>query len=159
MILRLCGSFLLLLASSIVSMMLSRVGKRRLLSLQEVINLLKYIRNNISSFKTPLDGIFNNYRSDLFDSVGFSDAMKSEGLCAAFSRSYLDIPSEVETHLIEFSCSLGTGYADDEIKRCDYYVSVIQEIAEKERTRVEKSRELYRFLPTLAALSVIIILL
>ena len=159
MILKVFGSLLILGASSFLSLILGRIGSRRLCALAEVKRLLIFISRNIESFLTPVGAILSSYRSDYLDSCGFSDAMKRDGLCAAFLRGYVELPSEAEELMISFSSELGDSYAEEEVKKCRHYITLLEDIEAEEKARVEKNRDLYRFLPPLGALSLIIILL
>lgn len=159
MIVKTIGCILILGASSCLSLMLGRMGSRRLYAIAEVKKLLIFISRNIESFLTPVGTILSSYRSDYLDSCGFSDAMKEDGLCAAFLRGYADLPPEAEELMINFAGELGDSYAEDEVKRCRHYITLLEEIEAEEKARVEKNRDLYRFLPPLGALSLIIILL
>ncbi|MBR6807116.1 MAG: hypothetical protein IKM46_01920 [Clostridia bacterium] len=153
------GCILILGASSCLSLILGRLGSRRLCALAEIKRLLVFISRNIESFLTPVGVILSSYHSDYLELCGFSDAMKNDGLCAAFLRGYADLPPEAEELMINFSSELGDSYAEDEVKRCRHYITVLEEIEAVEKARVEKNRDLYRFLPPLGALSLIIILL
>lgn len=159
MMIKALGCITILSASALLSMMLGRIGKNRLCAIDETKKLLQHICRNIESFLTPVGMMLTSYRSQYLEETGFADAMRKDGLCAAFLRGYLDLPEDAEEMMIEFSSELGDSYADDEVKRCRHYLTLLEQIEVSERERVEKNRDLYRFLPPLGALSLIIILL
>ncbi len=159
MMIKAAGCIVILLSSALLSMLLGRLGRNRLLAIDEVKKLLRHISRNIESFLTPVGVIISTYHSQYLEDLGFAEDMRRDGLCAAFLRGYLDLPTEAEELLIEFSVGLGDMYAEDEVKRCLHYIALLEEIECSEKARVEKNRDLYRFLPPLGALSLIIILL
>ena len=159
MLMKSVGCLLILVASSFISLILGKSGERRLRSLDETKRLVLYISRNIESFLTPVGDILSSYISEYLENSGFSEAMRCDGLCAAFLRGYIDLPPVAEDLMINFSGELGESYVDDEIKKCSHCLRTLEEIESAERDRVEKNRNLYRFLPPLGALSLIIILI
>lgn len=159
MIFKTIGCAMILLASCTVSLMLSLRGRETLTAFAEVQGLLRHIRRSIEAYRTPIDVILSEYSSEHLDSIGFTDAMCTEGLCAAFSRGYLSLPREAEDLLITFAASLGGSLAESEVKRCEICLERICEMESLFKAGLEKNRDLYRFLPPLGGISLIIILM
>ena len=153
------GAVLIMLTSCAVSMMLRLRGKQTLTAFDEAQGLLRHIRRSIEAYLTPIETILAGYSTEYLDSVGFTDAMRTEGLCAAFSRSYLHLPHDAEELLISFASSLGSSLADSEVKRCEICLERLDEMKSAFSESTEKNRDLYRFLPPLGGISLIIILI
>lgn len=157
MILRVLGGGLILACSVCVSLYLSAESRRKVENVHAVRELIGYIRRNIDSFLTPIRRILKEYRCDVIDGCGFGDVMRREGLTAAAEGEYLPLPKDAQTELLAFARSIGSGYRDEEIKRCEYYEGVLLQIEEREREISDKNRNLYRYLPPLGALSLLVV--
>ena len=153
------GCALVMLTSCAVSMILSLKVKQTLVAFTEVHGLLSHIKRNILAYRTPIETILAEYSSEYLDSIGFTDAVRAEGLCAAFSRGYLPLTAEAEDLLIDFAASLGGSLAESEVKRCEIYIERLCEMEAAYKESAEQNRDLYRLLPPLGGISLIIILI
>ena len=152
------GLVLILSASLGVSFTLIGLEARRIRELEGLCELIRYIKNNIDSFLMPLEGIFLTFHSDELEKCGFEAEMKEHGLAAAAKLDLLSVDTKAREALSAFADSLGTGFRDDEVKRCEYYLELFGELAASEKQKAAKNRDMYRYLPPLAALSLILVL-
>ncbi len=159
MIYRLVGGGILLLWSAAAGRLFTERQSAGYRVLDELIRLLEYIKRNIATFRTPIQSILQTYSSDILDDCGFTEIMRSRGLEAALDCGTLDIPREGKRLLQEFSERLGSDYTENEIKRCDYYIDLLREVSSREKERLSKNERLYKYLPPLAVLSLIIVIL
>lgn len=159
MTLRIMGAVMMIAASVGMGALFSSSCRKRIRSLTEALELIVYVRRSIEAFRTPVGEILATYRSEYLEECGFADSMRQNGLTAAIRDGYLDLPEQAETELLAFAEKLGTDYADSEVKRCDYYVSVLERMAAEESERLSLNGRLYLFLPPLGVLSLIILLI
>ena len=150
----------LILASSLgISVYLISEGKRRICACEAVCALITFIKQNIEAFGTPIDGILDTCRIDYLDNCAFGEVMRQKGLPSAASEGILTLGKEAQNDFETFAENIGKGYRDEEIKRCDYYLSRFELHLAEERERYERYTPMYRYLPPLGAMSVIIMLL
>ncbi len=154
---RLAGAAILMCASLFLSLRLTAAKRKRERELYEICDLIRYVRNNIDSFLTPLGSIFSKFSSPALDSCGFVEALENGGLSSAAVSEGISLLSNERRLLLAFSEKLGLGYRDEEIRLCDYYYKEFSEIARREREENDKKSKMYKYLPPLAALSLIII--
>ena len=159
MILRMIGAVMILISSAVMGTYMANVFGRRITSTEEVASFIKYIKRNIESFKMPVDEIISTYTSEHFEETGFRDAVIRDGLKVAASGGYLTLSKKAEQELVEFLSCLGSDYAEGEVKRCEYYIGVFEDILNAERENMATNGRLYRLLPPLAAISLIILLI
>ena len=159
MIWRIFGALLIIGASVYMGHFIASYGKRKLRSTEEALLLIKYIRRNIEAYLTPVGEILKGYTSEYLEICGFADAMRESGLKTAVEGEYLELPQAVKDDLSAFAEKLGSGYAEDELKMCDYYIGRLEESAAAAREKLTVNGRLYRLLPPIGGLSLIILLL
>ncbi len=159
MILKLAGAVMILVSSAVMGAYAANVYSRRVTSTDAVAAFIKYIKRNIESFNMPVGDILSSYSSEHFEETGFLEAMRADGLTEAIGGGYLTLSGEAEREFSEFASRLGSDYTDGEVKRCEYYVNVFEEISKAERENVATNGRLFRLLPPLGAVSLIILLI
>ena len=157
--LRILGSSLILAASILLSLTLVHCSRKREAEYDALCALLRHIRDNIDCFMTPIGTILESFNSEPLKQCGFSRVMCEEGLSAAAASGFLSVSDEAVGLLIEFADGLGIGLRDEEMRRCEYYFGCMRELAEAEHNRAKNCAKLYMYLPPLAALSLIIVLI
>lgn len=153
------GSALIFAASVGISYLLVSERCRRIRAYEALCALVAFIKGNIEAFGTPVDNILENCRIEYFESCDFGEVLRREGLEAASSRRLLPLGIDAELDFEAFAENLGKGYRDEELKRCDYYLSRFDSYLAKEREALARYTPMYRYLPPLGALSVVILLI
>lgn len=156
---RIIGSAILLCVSIILSQAITSTVRKREVELVEICDLIRFIRNNIDSFLTPIGAILSGYSSPALKRCGFTSAMHISGLAAAVNTDGISLFGNERELLSAFAEKLGLGYREEEVRLCDYYLAEFTEIAKREKEENDKKSRMYRYLPPLAALSLIIILI
>ncbi len=159
MILRLIGALMILTSSAVMGAYIANVYSRRVTSTEEVAAFIKYIKRNIESFKMPVADILSSYDSEHFERVGFLEAMRTAGLEEAICGGYLTLSQAALGEFLSFASRLGRDYTEGEVKRCEYYIGVFEELAAAEKENIATNGRLYRLLPPLGAISLIILLI
>ena len=105
---------------------------------------------------TPVNDILTNYTSPALEDCGFAEIMRKSGLRCALESGKLYLDGAEIKLLSDFSESLGIGYKDEEIRLCDYYIEKLTSASLKEKEKMEKNRNMYKYIPVLCALSLIL---
>ena len=126
--LKLFGGVLILTAGVFTAVGSVRRERSKLTALEGWIALIRYIRGQIDCFLTPLDEILLADRSLLRACMGHGNEGSLSELLAA-SAPLLD--EEVNMQLRAFVREMGGSYREEQVKRCDYYLSVLLALREK----------------------------
>lgn len=153
------GAVAIFTSSVLFGLYLCEQSKKRISEYSAVISLITEIKNNIGRFMTPIDGILSVFSNDRLEKTGFLPHARRYGLADAAASDFLSVSREARSLLIAFSEKLGCGMKEEEMSRCDYYISALTEIYDRERESARENQKLCRFLPPLGALSLIILLL
>ncbi len=159
MIWKCVGALLIIGAAVYMGHFIASECKRKLQGTEEALALVKYIRRNIEAYLSPIGDILKGYSSEYLEECGFAHTMRETGLACAVEEGYLDLPIQAKRALWDFASSLGSGYAEAELKHCDYCIAMLEEVAASEREKLTLNGRLYRFLPPIGALSLIILLI
>ena len=158
-IIKLVGAVMILVSSAVMGTYIANVYSRRVTSTEAVADFIKYIKRNIESFSMPVGEMVTAYTSEHFELTGFLEAMRADGLSEAIEGGYLTLSGKAEREFAEFASRLGSDYTEGEVKRCEYYTGVFEDLLKAERENVSTNGRLYRLLPPLGAVSLIILLI
>ena len=119
------------------------------------VDLIRNIRLQIDCFGTPIAGILASLDNGLYAALGVQCV--PEDLATLLAQTLLLVDREYAQLLRDFAASLGTGYREEELRYCDYYLARLAPLAQKTREELEKRTRLALILPL--ALSAALILL
>ena len=129
MTLKLLGGLILLCAGGQTAWNLRTYEKRRVSVLDGWLDLLFYIRTSIDCYLTPVEDIFAEADPTLLRACMGDGTVKSPTDLLSCSLPYLD--EEAKRLLESFSREIGNCYREEQVKRCDYYLSALRAIREK----------------------------
>lgn len=128
--LKLLGTLLILGAGVGTAWRLVSFEKKKLLMLDRWIDLIDYIRMQIDCYLTPLDRILDRGADGLVPLGEGSPGLRLESMLSQ-SRFYLDRES---LRLLEsFLHEIGNGYREEQVRRCDFFLSALREIRKKKQ--------------------------
>lgn len=153
------GGVLIICAALWISFRLTSQGIYRIEAIEAVCKLVTYIKQNIDTFGTPVDTILLTYKCDILDGCAFGEIMRSYGIFEAVTRRLIPLCEMAQSDFETFAENIGKGYRDEELKRCDYYLSRFEACLFEEREKFLRYRPMYRYLPILGALSVVLLLI
>lgn len=156
---KLFGSACLLISAIAYSYQLIRNAKERLAVLDGLCALILFIKNNIDSFMRPVGEIIASYSGYGESLSTFMEAARTKGLADAARSVRLPMPEGARQLLLEFSETIGSGYKEDALRLCTYCYNGMQEILKREQEETQKKLKLYRTLPVMSAMSVVLLLL
>ena len=125
--------------------------------LLELCSLFSYIQKNIDCFTKPLNEICCEYTSPLLQQYGFFTAWKQQDLTYAVNiLPHMTTP--VKEILLSYSHSAGQGYKEEELQLCRFTYEQLQEIVSGQKEEHAAKNKMYRTLPYLLALSIVLLL-
>ncbi|MBE6625777.1 MAG: hypothetical protein E7628_01160 [Ruminococcaceae bacterium] len=158
-IVKIAGSVILLATSIYFGQVKITAERTRIKILSSFGDMIKYIGEKIEHFSSPLPEILSEYNNPYLESVGYLDAIRSHGL--SLVPDCLKISQNHEEYILikRFTDSIGKGYKDEEVTLCKYTHQKLAELEEKMSAVLKDKEKLYRTIPPMLALSVILILI
>lgn len=133
--------------------------REKLLALEGLIAFVSYADEQISTFRTPLARIYNDFSNEYFEKSGFLLTMSEKGLESALEHLEGILPSEAMKEARIFASSLGGGFCEGQSALCKYTEKRLEQEATTLRDSLPERLKMYRLLPILFAASVIILLI
>ncbi len=153
------GAVLLLAASVGFGLWMIGEEKRKIRELDALLRLVRHIRENIGSLRRPLPRIFSSFPDPALEENGFLPLLRERGFRAAVEETPWRQEEGVRLALADFAASLGRGYAEEELSLCRYTEAKLADaLAALEKAAPEREK-LWRSIPALLALSVVLLLL
>lgn len=112
------GCILILISSICCAFFYEKSLNNKIKIYEEIIDFIKYAKNQIEYFSTPVDKIFTSY-----ESKQITDLLKNKSVTPSFS--------DESEKINEFFSLLGKGYKKEELQLCDYYISYFEDIYTK----------------------------
>ena len=129
-ILKICGVLLILGAGGAAAAFILRFEKRKIAVLAGWSDLIWYIRSQIDCYLMPLPEIMAGADRALLDACCFQSAGRPD-LTAVYHASQIYLDPEARRLLCAFVREIGSGYREELIRRCDYYISSLGKIRAK----------------------------
>lgn len=127
---KLLGSLLFGISGVIMAMSYSRFQQKKLQTIDGFLSLLFYIKGQIDCFARPRSEILSTVPAEVFCACNCPRGAETLEEMIDASRIYLD---EEPLRLISsFAAEFGSTFRDEQLRRCDYYISAIGE--ERKRT-------------------------
>ena len=155
----LAGSAILLGAAFLWGCERTSKEKKKLSIIGELNSLVRYIESHIRNFRTPLFDIYEQYSSKELMKCGFIETMRADGFLAAVSKVEGILPVETVDHLKKFGKMIGNGYEKEQSELCLFLSEQLLAKEKKLYGELPKKVKMYRLLPVLLAVTVIILLL
>lgn len=149
------GSLLLLGSAALFSYDKIHTARTQVLYLEEWIRFLLYTENHIRSFRTPLPEIIVSFRQDT--DTEFAATLGEYGLFHTLARTPL--PNGAHQILSEYIDKAGGYYETEELRLCRYTIDALERIQNDARRELQEKTKLYRTLPLMLALSIVLFFL
>ena len=149
------GSLLLLGSAAFFSYDKIRTVRTQVRHLEEWIRFLLYTENHIRAFRTPLPEIVSSFRRDT--DTPFAAVLMERGLADALDETAL--PGGAGKILSEYIDKAGGNYEAEELRLCRYTIDALERIQNTARRELQEKTKLYRTLPLMFALSVLLFFL
>lgn len=155
--LKLIGSGIMIFASFLWGRKKSNAEKHKLILLNDIIAFIKFLRDNISHFKTPIPRICKSYETSNSEIKAFLDEVSAYGLRIAWENNTELLPEKARGIMSHFTAELGQSYGNDSIELCDYTLSELHKISEALISDYTERRKMWYSLPPLFVSSIILI--
>jgi len=126
---------------------------------QASVEFVRTVRDNIAHYAKPLSEIFSSMSITPLEECGFLPICREEGIRAAWDSGTLKLNEKMSGVMSEFAARIGSGYREDELELCAYTLAQLEKHAGEVGADCENRTKLYRNIPPLAALSVILLVL
>lgn len=146
------GSLLLLGSAALFSYDKIRAVQKQVRYLEEWLRFLLYTENHIRAFRTPLPEIVVSFRRDT--DTPFATTLAKCGLSRMLAGTSL--PDGADRILSEYIDKAGRNYESEELRLCRYTIDALERIQNSARLELQEKTKLYRTLPLMAALSVVL---
>ena len=139
MALKLIGSLLFGLSGVIMAISYRRFQLRKLRTVDGLISLILYIKGQIECFSRPRSEILSTLPAEVFCACNCPRGAETLEEMVEASRIYLD--EEPLRLLTSFAAEFGSTFREEQLRRCDYYISALSEERKRVFSQVEsKSR-------------------
>ena len=126
--------------------------------IEKYITLLRYIRSQIDCFALPICDILGRADRELLLSCGWSGDTPPRSLEEMLGEASLE-DNASQSVLLEFCRDFGKSYLDEQVRRCDHYISFLEERREAINKDLPRKKKLNSTLCISGALAVIILLI
>jgi hypothetical protein len=127
--LKFLGALLILSVGIFAAFVSVEYEKKRLSVVDGWIDLILYIRGQIDCYLTPIGDILSGGDRALFEAcMSPSNAADLPAILGA-SEIYLD--GDARRTLESFVREIGTGYREEQLKRCDFFISSLRSQRER----------------------------
>lgn len=159
MILELIGAGIVIVSALFLSTGLIRDYRINLRELDALYDMISYIRDNIEHLMKPLPDIFRTYTNEYLETCGFLPSVRQTDLRQAWNGQTFAIDGEAYVLVSDFISNIGGGYRTEELRLCEYTLGRLRGIIDKTRNESANKIKLYKTVPMMFALSVILILI
>ncbi len=153
---KLLGALLTVGCGLATSFLLVKREKERLRAIDAWLVLLRYLRTQIDCYLLPIAQILEKAPQDFF--LPLRGGARAESMEALLECSLPYLDAESAALLREFASEVGGSYREEQLKRCDHYLSCLE--AQKERLSGElpKRTKLYHALFSCLSMGIAILL-
>ena len=143
------GSVLILCACICFSFFYEMKEKKKVENLKLMHNFINYIKSKIDFFLTPQDKIFSEYECKLIEELYTNNFNNLS--------NYFD--KEASVLIKDFFNKLGKGLKDEEITRCSYTLTKLEEIIKKYENELPNKIKVVRTLAIFCGACVILLII
>lgn len=132
--LKLLGAMMILSVGIVSALISVQYEKRRLTVVDGWIDLILYIRGQIDCYLMPIDDILSGGDRALFEAC--MSPTNAADLPAILKSSQIYLDGDAKRILESFVRQIGAGYREEQLKRCDFFVSSLRTQRERIATQL-----------------------
>lgn len=155
---KLTGAAVVIISSVFYGLCKVKEVRSSIRNMSAFFDLIKYIKDNIEHFVKPVPSILNSYSHHYLEEIGFLREARENGIYRAWKNIETGFSEECREVLHEFFSALGRGYLEDELNRCEYTLKRLGSILESEKNSSKSKEKIYKTIPLMLAVSVVLIL-
>ncbi len=122
---KLLGSLLFGISGVMMAISYDRFQNRKIRTLDGFLSLLFYIKGQIDCFARPRSEILSTLPAEVFCACNCPHGVQTLEEMIDASRIYLD--EEALRLISSFASEFGSTFRDEQLRRCDYYISAVGE--------------------------------
>ena len=122
---KIAGAILVLASGTGLALGAARYERARLRVHDALISMIFYIKGRIDCYAMPVEQIMLTMDKSILADCRCPGQVDSIEALLPHVKSYLD--PETYRVLQSFGAGLGSGFRDEQIKRCDYYIELLRE--------------------------------
>lgn len=154
--LKILGCVLVALSGIAVSITLGRGFASALRCAESWERLLVRIKNEIECFSLPISDILLRVEPSLLRQCGYQGKDTPRGLSELLDKTVF-ADRETERIITRFTSEFGRSYKNEQVGRCAYFASLMEERKRKLASELPQKRKLYATLSAAASLGMIIL--
>ena len=131
--LKFLGALLIFAVGIFAAFVSVQYEKKRLSVVDGWIDLILYIKGQIDCYLMPLDDILSGGDRALFEAC--MSPSNAADLPAILNASQIYLDGDAKHTLESFVREIGSGYREEQLKRCDFFISSLQ--TQRERIATE----------------------
>ena len=131
--LKFLGALLIFAVGIFAAFVSVQYEKKRLSVVDGWIDLILYIKGQIDCYLMPLDNILSGGDRALFEAC--MSPSNAADLPAILNASQIYLDGDAKHTLESFVREIGSGYREEQLKRCDFFISSLQ--TQRERIAAE----------------------
>ena len=150
------GLVLVLACGGLAGFFLAKFERAKCMQAEGFIDLIRNVRLQIDCFGTPIEKILGSLDDKLYAALGAPRTCADLG--ELLNSTSLLVDREYAGLLWDFAAALGTGYREEELRYCDYYLTRLAPLAQRIREELEKRLRLALILPLALAATLVLLL-
>ena len=155
---KIAGALLLIVSAVAGSFLMNSIVSKRLAQTDAIIAFFRFIKAQIECFSLPATEIIIRCDKRLHDECGLYYSSPPNNLPELFEAFEIK-DSRVYDIVSRFAESFGRGYRDEQIKECDYYISLLCDRRQEMAAELPKKKKLNSTMCISSALFAVILLL
>ena len=157
--LKLTGVLIIIACSVYYGRILERGADKKLRLTEALLSLVGYIEASIKTSRLPLGEIFASFKSETLSELGFLDSLCKTGIEESLEILEGSISEQAMSAMSYLGKHLGGIDAEGQLRICAYTEDMLKKDVEILKTELVEKKRLYRLLPLLAGMSVIILIM
>ena len=144
-----------MIAALYLSGEMARYERRVVTVLEEFCKLINYAKNQIDIYSAPREDIL---RSASREGEFLLELENADSFAQAVEKNADYLRADAKRELLAFSSELGSAYREEQVKRCEYYLEVIDKIKRDAQDALHGKIKMYRTLILSLAIGIILVL-
>ncbi len=156
---KIAGGGLLLASAIFYGFFMVKKERVKVAELVSFRDFVRFISDNIEHRMIPIPDIVRECTIETLSHIGFLSSACQYGIMTAWEKGTWEMDGEAREVLGTFFLKIGRGYREDELDLCRYTIKRLEGILEKVQGDIKNKEKMYRTVPLMLALSVMLILL
>lgn len=146
---KILGCALIFVSSLLCSYFYEKNIKKKIDTLEELVDLISLIKNKIEYFSEPINKIFLEYNTK---NTFIKNLLESKETAI----TYFD--QEIQKQVSRFFSEIGNGYKKEQIALCDYNIQLLNNKLTKIKNEYPNKIKIFRSIALFVGISIIILL-